>query len=192
MAYVLRDLVGAEKTSFDVFVDVCEKKPGKTGISAKLMGDINSRDVELLKNLGLDAMDTTGEELYFALQNRFAEDSDVAMANLSLLGNYDITEKMWENVRRDFFASMNVGRVKCDFAATKVVEFVNDLANRDVRFVFWKNNLETGIILGNELVSANIYDVMMDFNLRSTFRDRHYSVFQDVLLNDLISKYQEG
>lgn len=77
----LRDLLDAEEPLFAQSLKQLEAASGHEGTDIRLQGDIIERAHEVMKQLGLDHADTTGPELYKALNNKAAEhDEQLAKA----------------------------------------------------------------------------------------------------------------
>lgn len=75
MAKVLRDLLDAEEPLFTVAVKQLERASGKHGADARLIGDILQKAHMSMRDMGLNPADTTGAELYRALEARVADDN---------------------------------------------------------------------------------------------------------------------
>ncbi len=69
----LRDLLDAEEPLFDRSLEELEKVSHKPGVDTKLIGDIHQKATAAIRSLGLDEKDTTGPELYAALNNKIHE-----------------------------------------------------------------------------------------------------------------------
>ena len=67
MSHFLQSVLGAEEPMFSQGLIRLEKTTGESGIDAKLIADITERAHIIMRQLGLDVKDTTGEELYYAL-----------------------------------------------------------------------------------------------------------------------------
>ncbi len=76
MTKFLRDLLGAEEPLFDIAVDQLEKAAGKPGVDVRLIGDINEKAHQSMRELGLDYKSTTGRELYQALLAHVGKDNE--------------------------------------------------------------------------------------------------------------------
>lgn len=74
MAKFLRDLLDAEEPLFSKALFQLEQDSGRSGADTKLIGDITEKAHESLRQLGLNPIISTGEEMYQALQNRVAVD----------------------------------------------------------------------------------------------------------------------
>jgi len=68
VAKFLRDLLGAQEPLFSVALQNLERASGHSGLDAKLIGEILNGAHAAMRRLGLDPADTTGLELYKALQ----------------------------------------------------------------------------------------------------------------------------
>ena len=75
MAKFLRDLLDAEEPIFSQALMQLERVSGRQGADARLIGDITAKAHESMRALGLDPANTTGKELYRALDARVAEDN---------------------------------------------------------------------------------------------------------------------
>ncbi|MDR0591215.1 MAG: hypothetical protein LBG75_01490 [Candidatus Nomurabacteria bacterium] len=73
MSYLAK-LLGVEAHPLELTVSMLEERGGGTAIDARLVGEIHERMAMLMLELGLDPANTTGSELYKALNNRFASD----------------------------------------------------------------------------------------------------------------------
>ncbi len=73
MAKLLRDLLDATEPTFTMAVRKLEELTDKNGVDTKLIGDIVEKSHSAIRGLGLDSNDTTGKELYFALNNKVKE-----------------------------------------------------------------------------------------------------------------------
>lgn len=91
MSY-LADLLGKSDASFNYVLHSNEKSSGNRGIDVQLIGELHEKAAELLKELGLDVYDTTGVELYHALNNKATRDD---------------SDKFWDKYR--FLAIMHDG-----------------------------------------------------------------------------------
>lgn len=83
----LRDLLDAKEPLFTEALMQLEQASHQTGVDAKLAGDIHQQAVAAMKALGLDESDTTGPELYHAL-NAKVKEHDAHLAK-SIGGSYD-------------------------------------------------------------------------------------------------------
>lgn len=68
MANLLRDLLDAKEPLFSLSLKQLEEASGHKGVDVKLIGDIIEKTHTTTQTLGLDNKDTTGRELYYALQ----------------------------------------------------------------------------------------------------------------------------
>lgn len=76
MAKILRDLLDAEEPIFSLSLQQLERASGQRGTDARLIGEITEIMRRGLDSLGLDAGDTSDEELYSALLGRIKADND--------------------------------------------------------------------------------------------------------------------
>lgn len=73
MSKLLRDLLDASEPLFSRSLRDLEEITGRKGIDVKLTGDIIEKTHAAIRSLGLDSNDTTGKELFHALDHRVAE-----------------------------------------------------------------------------------------------------------------------
>lgn len=76
MTRVLSELLGASPTAFRDGLNQLEQASGHESTDVRLSTDITQAGKRKLKELGLDAHDTTARELYAALSTRFAQDEE--------------------------------------------------------------------------------------------------------------------
>ena len=76
MAKILRDLLDAEEPIFSLSLQQLERASGQHGTDAMLIGEISEKMRLGIDALGLDAKDTSDEELYNALLARIKADND--------------------------------------------------------------------------------------------------------------------
>lgn len=69
----LRDLLDAKEPLFSQSLGQLEAASHRQGVDVKLIGDIRQRAAIAMQDLGLDAADTTGPELYYALNAKIKE-----------------------------------------------------------------------------------------------------------------------
>lgn len=74
MARFLRDLLDAEEPIFTDALAQLEKISGRPSADTKLIGDITEKAHENLRQMGLNPVVATGEEIYHALQARVEQD----------------------------------------------------------------------------------------------------------------------
>jgi len=74
MSKFLRDLLDAEEPLFSKALLQLEEVSGRSGADTKLIGDITQMAHESLRQLGLNGVTATGEEVYYALNARVEED----------------------------------------------------------------------------------------------------------------------
>lgn len=75
MAKILRDLLEAEEPLFSLSLRQLEKASGLLGRDVQLIGEIAQKVRTATQALGLDPSDTTGPELYAAVQARIQRDN---------------------------------------------------------------------------------------------------------------------
>jgi len=75
MSKLLRDLLAAEEPLFTQSLRELELDTGKKGVDLKLTAEIIEKTHAATRSLGLDPTDTTGKELYHALDNRVQENN---------------------------------------------------------------------------------------------------------------------
>lgn len=76
MSRKLSKLLGADESLFAILVRNLEKSSGNRGIDIRLAEELEQKARSAMIELGLDPHDTTGEELYRALQNKVLQDDD--------------------------------------------------------------------------------------------------------------------
>lgn len=84
----LRDLLDAKEPLFSQALDQLEQASHRPGADARLIGDIHQQAAAAMRKLGLDEKDTTGPELYHALNAKIKE-HDAHLAK-SIGGSYDL------------------------------------------------------------------------------------------------------
>lgn len=67
MTRVLKDLLANDHPLFLMNIALLERASGNAGIDVKLIGEITDKANRIIRELGLDPSDTTGRELYLAL-----------------------------------------------------------------------------------------------------------------------------
>lgn len=85
----LRDLLDAKEPLFTTALEQLEKASHQPGADAKLVGDIHQKATAAMRALGLDEKDTTGPELYHALNAKIKE-HDAHLAK-SIGGSYNMS-----------------------------------------------------------------------------------------------------
>lgn len=75
MSRVLSELLLAEEPMFALSLRQLEDRSGRPGVDIRLTAEILGKVQLKTKELGLDADDTTPQELYYALENRVANDN---------------------------------------------------------------------------------------------------------------------
>ena len=73
MSKLLRNLLDAQEPLFTQSLRELEYETGKKGIDLKLTAELIEKVQAATRGLGLDPTDTTGKELYHALDNRVRE-----------------------------------------------------------------------------------------------------------------------
>lgn len=84
MTRFLSEALGAVEPVFSRSIQQLEQAAGRPGTDIRLTADIIQRTREKVGQLGLDPDDTTGEELYGALQERLRRDERIAREALLL------------------------------------------------------------------------------------------------------------
>ena len=84
MSTLLADLLQARQPQFGLAVDHLELSSGRTSQDVRLMADIVASAHNKTKQLGLDPMDTTAQELYGALMNLAALHDQFLLLRLGL------------------------------------------------------------------------------------------------------------
>jgi hypothetical protein len=84
MTRALSDLLGAQQPRFGITIQQLEVANGNKSIDIRLSNEILQRTRRKLQDLNLDPQDTTGEELYQALMERFGHDEKLAQKTLGL------------------------------------------------------------------------------------------------------------
>src|SRR5580704_14077175 len=82
MTRVLSELLGATEPTFHRVISRLEAVSGHSNTDIRLSTEIERATKHKLKELGLDPKDTTGEELYAALQQRVKADDERLVAVL--------------------------------------------------------------------------------------------------------------
>ncbi len=86
MAKVLAELLGAAEPGFRQQIQRLEQAAGKPSADIALMMQVVNESREKIRELGLDPRDTTGPELFEALQVRLREDEARVRESLGVLG----------------------------------------------------------------------------------------------------------
>ena len=91
MTHVLQNLlqISDENPFFVIGMDKLEKTTGSKGIDTRIIADIITKSHKVMRQIGLDVADTTGKELYYALNalvfrgdaEDFLEDTDFVLIN---------------------------------------------------------------------------------------------------------------
>jgi hypothetical protein len=89
MTRLLSELLGAAQPGFSGRIKQLERASGDPGTDIRLSADILQRTQAKVRELGLDPHDTTGPELYNALQQRLLADEQRLRAHLRI----DATEQ---------------------------------------------------------------------------------------------------
>ena len=84
MTRFLSEALGAVEPVFSKSIQQLEQAAGRPGIDIRLTADIIQRTRAKVAELGLDPADTTGPELYSALQQRFNQDEQTARTALGI------------------------------------------------------------------------------------------------------------
>lgn len=92
MTRVLAELLGAEQPQFSHIVQQLERAAGRPSTDIRLTTEITQRVNAKLRELGLDPKDTTSEELYRALEERFAGDEAKVRDTLGLSQESSVQE----------------------------------------------------------------------------------------------------
>jgi hypothetical protein len=69
MAKFLQAVLELPEPMFSVGLAKLEKATGNSGVDTRLIADITEKSHNVMRRLGLDIRDTTGRELYFALNS---------------------------------------------------------------------------------------------------------------------------
>ena len=67
MSRFLQSLLGVKEPLFSAGLARLEKTTGHSGVDTRLIADITEKSHNIMRQLGLDTRDTTGHELYLAL-----------------------------------------------------------------------------------------------------------------------------
>jgi hypothetical protein len=94
MTRVLAELLGASQPGFSLMLRRLEAAAGRPSADIKLVSEISQAYKKKLQELGLDPADTTSEELYHALDERFKHDETVVRTSLGLEGDYGVDAVM--------------------------------------------------------------------------------------------------
>lgn len=73
MGNIIAKLLSAEEPMFSMAIKKLESVSGNPGMDVRLMSEIIQTSQKKLKELGLDAHDTTGEELYYVLLGKIKQ-----------------------------------------------------------------------------------------------------------------------
>jgi hypothetical protein len=84
MTRLLSDLLNAEQPGFSQRIRQLERASGEPGADIRLSSEIIQRTHNKIRDLGLDPLDTTGQELYLALQQRLLMDEKRLLDYLGL------------------------------------------------------------------------------------------------------------
>lgn len=87
MAKLLSDLLNAKEPLFTKSLQQLEQASHKNGVDVKLVGDIYAAAKTTTKKLGLDPADTTGPELYHALNAKIKQHDELLAKKIG--GSYD-------------------------------------------------------------------------------------------------------
>lgn len=91
MTRLLSDLLCAPQPGFGQRIKQLERACGEPGADIRLSTEIIQRTQNKIRELGLDPFDTTGPELYLALQQRLLSDEKLLRSNLRLDTPADIS-----------------------------------------------------------------------------------------------------
>src|ERR1700758_4204856 len=75
MPHLLKQLLGNNHPLFAANLAALEKATGNAGVDVKLLADITEKAHRVLRSLGLDPANTTGEEAYQSLNNLIGSDA---------------------------------------------------------------------------------------------------------------------
>lgn len=84
MTRVLASLLGVEQLDFRVTIQKLEQIAGKPSKDIRLTTEMSRVSSEKIRDLGLDPKDTTAQELYYALQERYKRDTTLVRDALSI------------------------------------------------------------------------------------------------------------
>lgn len=84
MTRFLSEVLGAEEPAFSQSIQQLEHAAGRPGTDIRLTADIVQRTRQKIAELGLDPADTTGPELYSALQKRLGQDESTIRKALGI------------------------------------------------------------------------------------------------------------
>jgi hypothetical protein len=104
----LRDLLDAKEPLFSKALEQLEQASHQTGADAKLVGDIHEKATKAIRALGLDEKDTTGPELFHALNAKIKE-HDEHLAK-SIGGDYNQSVQELLPLMRDAAAKVKTPR----------------------------------------------------------------------------------
>jgi hypothetical protein len=104
----LRDLLNAKEPLFSQALKQLEQASHQPGADAKLIGDIHQKATTAMRALGLDERDTTGPELYHALNAKIKE-HDEHLAK-SIGGSYNQTVQELLPLMKDAAEKVKVPR----------------------------------------------------------------------------------
>lgn len=76
MARLLSEILKEKEPDFSYRLAHFEKLAGSPSVDVRLISEMTTRFQQLAKNLGLDEVDTTAKELFFALNKKAIEDSE--------------------------------------------------------------------------------------------------------------------
>jgi hypothetical protein len=96
MSRLLVQLLRADERKFRAFIERLERACLNPGVDIRLSAEIITKTREKARTLGLDAVDTTAREMYFALKNKIAQD-DLKLKNKLKIDDKSIsgnTEKL--------------------------------------------------------------------------------------------------
>lgn len=99
MSRVLSTLLGAREVSFRLQLQQLERAAGLPSADIRLAAQLMQATRQKIRELGLDPADTTGRELYAALQTKLQRDEVLVRANMNLRADIDPVD-MLEHVQR--------------------------------------------------------------------------------------------
>lgn len=89
MSRVLADLLGTNEPSFHIRLRQLEQAAGRPSADIRLATGVTQATRQKIRELGLDPSDTTGHELYAALQMRLKRDEMLVRSALNLRADID-------------------------------------------------------------------------------------------------------
>lgn len=92
MTRILAQLLGVEQLSFNATIQKLEQAAARPSKDIRLTSEITHTTRQKLRELGLDPTDTTGQELYQALLQRFGRDEQLVRTSLGVKDDATISE----------------------------------------------------------------------------------------------------